>query len=210
MSPKANCLWHFLLLHANSWVGSIHKAHSNQIGKVLAWDGPFLYWIAGKKNTVARLHLRDSKIEEIPFDGNSQLFQISVTKGRVFGIREDGWLVLAQQSSSDVAATKAIESKKPAASHGKKKEEDEDSDDDPFPDQELPGGEWICKKVQIEDKTLHETDILEAADAQNSSLVFGSDGEDGRVEKSHAEASKSVAQSLFKDYGDKPSRIQHN
>lgn len=174
---------------------------------MLSCDGPFLYWIAGKKDTVSRLHLRDNKVEDIAFDGNEQLFQISVCKGRIFGMREDGWLVMAQQSSNNPSQTKGADNHKHSASKSKKKEEDEDSDDDPFPDQELPGGEWTCKKVQIQDMTLHENDILEAADPNNSSLVFGSDKEDGQAEKSHAEGSKSMVKSMYKDYGDKPSSM---
>jgi hypothetical protein len=86
------------------------------------------------------------------------------------------------------------------------KEEDENSDDDPFPDQPLPGGDWVSKKVKIPDAREQETDQLEAADPHNSSIVLGNDAEAGQVEQSDVEQSKLNTKPLFRDYGDKPGK----
>lgn len=182
-----------------------HRANSNQLGKVLIGDGPYLYWIAGKKDTVNRLHLRGNKIEEIPVESGEQLFQIAVSRGRIYGIRDDGFIVLVHRTGDDLSATKQSDSEQKHST--KKKEEDEDSDDDPFPEQHVPGGDWVCKKMNIPDMALHETDVLESLDPNNSSLVFGSDHEDHQAERSDLEQSKSVQKSLYRDYGAKPSKL---
>jgi hypothetical protein len=130
-------------------------------------------------------------------DGEGQIFQISVSKGKLYAIREDGWLVATWRAGSAEI--------KQTTGEPRIKEEDEKSGDDPFPDQPLPGGEWISKKVKIPDAREQESDKMEAADPNNSSIVLGNDAEP-QPDTSEIEQRKSSTKPLFRDYGDKPSK----
>ena len=143
------------------------------------------------QSTFYKVNVKTYQCKEIPLTG-SKVFQLSVTSSRVYAIGEDATIEIAYKSGDSILNQKGMMIKDPKDS--------EDDDDKNMKDEET---DYVRKSTKIEDIV---DDSKETAEANNVSIIAGSDPEDEKEMLPPAEknSEKSIFRSLSEN--DKQSR----
>lgn len=155
-------------------------AHSNQIGKLLHLDGPYLYYVSPTHSCFFKVNIKNYETQEVPLTGY-KVFQISVALGRVYAIGEDGTIEVAFPKGDTLG-----QNVKPVM---KAKDESDDEDD-----AVMKNKEYDRKSVKIED--IPET-VVDHPDAHNASILAGSEAEDDEEEEHHHHQESSIKEKSY-------------
>lgn len=171
-------------------------------------DKTHVYFIDQKQSGVAKVDFKSYTLQHVPLECE-KVFQIAVANQRIYGISEEGCLVVAHKPSDGLLASAMpkIESKTGAKDKKGKgvKEESEDSEEEEEEEKRNEKVEMRVKIVKIHDiETSEEDKAKDLSDAQNQSILMGSEPEDEEEEYQHVsdgkQRAKSALSSMLGDY----------
>lgn len=144
------------------------SAHSNQIGKILSYDGGFLYYLSQSRGSFFKINTKTYQSFETNLSG-TKAFQLTAVSGRVYVIDEDGGIEVAYPPGDNLGQPGKV---------SKKKDEEDDSLDEDEANQDS-NAQYKRKLVRIEDIP---DEVKETSEANNASIIAGSDAEDEEEE----------------------------
>ena len=134
---------------------------TNQIGKLLCAEGPFLYFINETENGVVKVNTSSFDTIRIPM-GDDKIYQISVTNSRVYAISENGTLQVCFRKRDKILG------------QVQKNHMNDSDDDDHMSDDEGKTNKYATTVVKI----TPNADAVCESDALNKSIIAGSDDSD--------------------------------
>lgn len=156
---------------------------SNSLGKTLHYDnGNSVYYINNAGTGIVKLNVSARKTSIIDAKC-SNLFQIAISKSRIYGIREDGFVQLLYRKNDDIdlEKPKKPEEKNPKVASHDDSQEDMHSIEEKIEEGTVMNIEMLHREVRLENlyeqakQKQHNSGIEEAT---NTSIVMGSDAEE--------------------------------